>query len=323
MSKRDPSDNDGLVAGTAIGPRYCLVERLGAGGMASVWRASDLHLGSHVALKLLPPAFARNEKLVARFEREARTMARLAHPNVVVVNDFGQAQDRYFIAMELLGGGTLYSRLAAGSLSAHGATRVLCQVLGGLSHAHQHGVVHRDVKPGNILLSEHGVAKLGDFGIAHIGDGPQLTRTGAEMGTAAFSAPEQRKNARGVSDRADVYGAAATLVSVLIRSLPRDLDVAPVRDLILKEVPEPLVAPLKAALARAPEARPDARTFRLALEAALPALPPLKADERAWFDGTSPEVPAAAPIPAWIPAASTLPDTLWERGSAKPGGGRP
>ncbi|HZC30134.1 MAG TPA: serine/threonine-protein kinase, partial [Gaiellaceae bacterium] len=153
---------------TLIAGRYRLDELLGRGGMSEVWCATDVELGRRAALKLLAP-----NADVARFEREAHAVATLAHPNVNLLYDYGEDGDRPFMVLEYLPGGTLEDRLRAGRLDDAATAAIAADIAQGLAHAHSRGVVHRDLKPTNVLFDEEGRAKLADFGIARLtaGDG--------------------------------------------------------------------------------------------------------------------------------------------------------
>ena len=208
------------------GGRYRLVSVLGIGGMATVYRGYDERLQVYRAIKILSPALANKPLVRARFEGEARTMARLDHPRIVRVFDVGVDGDRAFIIMELIDGGSLVERVAtAGPLAARIALDVTADLLRALQIAHSSGVVHRDIKPHNVLLCSDGTLRVTDFGIARVVDIDQdhLTRTGAVMGTWAFMAPEQRSDAKNVDVRADIYSVGATLYSLLTNLTPVDL----------------------------------------------------------------------------------------------------
>jgi eukaryotic-like serine/threonine-protein kinase len=205
-----------LVAG-----RYELVRPLGHGAMATVDLAQDLELDRPVALKRLAENLARDEDLRRRFVREARLAARLAHPNVVRVFDVGEDDGRPFIAMEYVDGETLAELVARrGPLPAAEAATLGVQVCAALAAAHAAGLVHRDVKPQNLLLSSDGVLKLGDFGIAVGHEGTRLTLEGTVLGTAGYLAPEQARGEQ-VTAAADIYAVGAVLYELLTGEPPR------------------------------------------------------------------------------------------------------
>ena len=201
--------------------RYELVRPLGHGAMATVDLAEDVELERPVALKRLAENLARDEDLRRRFIREARLAARLAHPNVVRVFDVGEDAGRPFIAMEYVEGETLAELVARrGPLPAAEAATLGVQVCAALAAAHAAGLVHRDVKPQNLLLSSDGVLKLGDFGIAVGHEGTRLTLEGTVLGTAGYLAPEQARGEQ-VTAAADIYAVGAVLYELLTGEPPR------------------------------------------------------------------------------------------------------
>ena len=222
-----------------IGGRYRLGEPLGLGGMASVRTADDLELGRRVAVKILAADADRR-----RFDREARAVAALNHPNVVQVFDFGESDLGPFIVLELMEGGTLEDRLAAGEpLPDTETARIAVEIAAGLAYAHDRGLVHRDLKPANVLFDLDGRAKLTDFGIARLaGAGTTLTEAGTILGTAAYMSPEQ---ARGepVGPAGDVYSFGVILYRMLSGRLPFEGDsVLAVASMHAHEEPPPLAA---------------------------------------------------------------------------------
>jgi eukaryotic-like serine/threonine-protein kinase len=205
-----------MVAG-----RYALERPLGHGAMAVVDLARDVELDRPVALKRLAENLARDDELRARFLREARLAARLAHPNVVHVYDVGEDDGRPFMAMEYVDGETLAEHVARrGPLPPDEAAELGIQICRGLAAVHAAGLVHRDVKPQNLLLRRDGVLKLGDFGIAFGVEGTRLTMAGTVLGTAAYLAPEQARGDE-VTASADVYGVGAVLYELLTGRPPR------------------------------------------------------------------------------------------------------
>src|SRR6185437_16549262 len=203
---------------TVIAGRYRLHELLGRSGMSEVWRAEDLDLGRDVAIKLLAP-----EADTARFEREARAVASLAHPNVMQLYDYGEEDGRQFMVLEYVPGGTLEERLAAARgkpLPDDEAHAIAAGVAAGLAHAHARGVVHRDLKPANVLFDDDGRPKLGDFGIARMAAGEgTLTEAGTVLGTAAYISPEQAAGAPATA-ASDVYSFGVILFRMLTGRLP-------------------------------------------------------------------------------------------------------
>ena len=205
-----------LVAG-----RYEIERPLGHGAMAVVDLARDVELDRRVALKRLAENLSRDEELRARFLREGRLAARLAHPNVVRIFDVGEDDGRPFIAMEYVDGETLAELVArSGPLPAHEVAALCVQICRALAAAHEAGLVHRDVKPQNLLLGTNRLLKLGDFGIALGLGGTRLTTAGTVLGTAAYLAPEQARGEE-VTAAADVYGVGAVLYELLTGRPPR------------------------------------------------------------------------------------------------------
>ncbi|HKN90276.1 MAG TPA: protein kinase, partial [Acidimicrobiia bacterium] len=181
-----------IVAERLMAGRYRLLRALARGGMAQVWEARDEVLDRTVAVKVLHPHMAGDDALVARFRQEAVAAARLTHPNVVAIYDTGVDRGFPFIVMELVSGRPLRQVLDTdGPLPVEQAIDVAAQVAGALDYAHRTGIIHRDVKPGNILLCEDGRAKVADFGIAKALAGSDLTQTGMVLGTARYLSPEQ------------------------------------------------------------------------------------------------------------------------------------
>jgi serine/threonine-protein kinase len=258
--------------------RYRLESVLGEGGMATVYAAWDDRLKVHRAVKVLSPVYARRPDLRMRFQKEAIAMARVRHPHVLSVYDVS-TDDPPFLVMDLEEGGSLAAHVAAfGPMPARQAVEVGLQMLDGLHAAYLAGIVHRDVKPHNVLLTRDGVAKVSDFGIAQLADRTAYTRTGAVMGTLEFMAPEQSEDASDVDVRADVYSAGATLYVLLTDRKPRDLYVRELEDRVWAEVPALLRAPLQRATKHDRDQRfRDPAAFARALQGVLPQLPPVPA----------------------------------------------
>jgi eukaryotic-like serine/threonine-protein kinase len=208
---------DQLFAG-----RYRLERRLGVGGMSTVQLAMDTKLERYVAVKLLAEHLAEDKSFVARFRREALAAARLVHPNVVQVFDFGLDDEtgRNFIVMEHVDGQSCAEILRdQGALPPAEAVSILVQACRGLDYAHRNGVVHRDVKPGNLLRSHEGVVKLADFGIAKAAEDSEITKTGSVLGTAAYLSPEQARGER-AGPPADLYALGVVSYQLLTGRLP-------------------------------------------------------------------------------------------------------
>ena len=213
----------GFRPGQQVG-NYVIKSLLGSGGMAVVFLAKQLSLNRDVALKILPKESAENRMFVKRFESEAATLANLNHPNIVSVIDRGHEGDTYFIVMEYIEGETLKERLRRKErLVQEDIFPIAQQVLAGLGYAHRRGVVHRDIKPGNILINTDEVIKIADFGLAHLAKqegGLDLTRDNQSMGTVKYMAPEQLTRAKYVDGRADLYSFGICLYEMLSGKLP-------------------------------------------------------------------------------------------------------
>ena len=209
-----------------ISDRYELGQRLGHGGMATVFLAHDRKLDREVAIKLLADNLAGDDDIRKRFSREARLAARLEHPNVVQVFDVGDDDDRPYIVMEYVGGGTVADRLErrGRSLATNEAVQLLCQLCDGLGHAHSKKLVHRDIKPQNLLVREaDGCLKITDFGIARaVEETTRLTRPGKVIGTDRYMAPEQLHDEK-ITPAADVYACGVVANEMLPEARPPEL----------------------------------------------------------------------------------------------------
>jgi eukaryotic-like serine/threonine-protein kinase len=269
------------MATQVLAERYELGERLGVGGMSTVLSAFDRRLERPVAVKLLAEHLADDEQFVARFRREALSAARLVHPNVVQVFDFGldARSGRHYIVMELVRGQSGAEILRdEGVLGVKEALSMVVQACRGLNYAHRNGVVHRDVKPGNLLRADDGVVKLADFGIAKAAtEGTAITQVGSVIGTAAYLAPEQAAGEQ-VGPAADLYALGVVTYQFLSGRLPYEAqsltelalkqqrEVPPPLDELTPEVPPQLATAVDRALALDPRDRyADAEEMREAL----------------------------------------------------------
>ena len=207
------------MVGELIAGRYELEKLVGSGGMSNVFRAHDRLLERTVALKILHEQYTRDDDYVERFRREARAVAQLAHPNIVTVIDRGEQEGRQFIVFEYIDGENLKELSNRGPLEAREAIRLTLQVARALSFAHERGLVHRDVKPQNVLLNEDGQAKVTDFGIARSLDVHGVTQTGTVLGTSDYIAPEQARGQK-VDPKTDIYSLGVVLYELLSGEVP-------------------------------------------------------------------------------------------------------
>ncbi|MCA9791442.1 MAG: protein kinase [Candidatus Eremiobacteraeota bacterium] len=257
---------------------YKIVRELGRGAMGTVFLAHQESLGRDLAIKVLAPEFTRDPQFVERFKREGRVAANLRHPNIVSIVDADSRDGRYFIVMEYVGDKDLRELLnREGKLSVRLSIKMIDQVLQALQHAHDKGVVHRDVKPANVLLRSAEEVALSDFSIAHIKDGDRLTRTGVMIGTPEYMAPEQFEG-KGIDHRADLYAAGLVLYEMLTGVQPfrgdtmpevmkaHIMDFAPNPCEYNSEIPAALGSAILKALEKLPERRyTDANVMRQAL----------------------------------------------------------
>jgi len=270
-----------VTEGSVVDGRYRVLRRLGSGGMADVWLAEDAHLQRQVALKVLHRRFAQDQEFVQRFQREAESAAGLQHPNIVSVFDRGQVEGTYYIAMQYIDGPTLKQLIDRG-LAPEQAVTEIRQVLEAARFAHRNGVVHRDLKPQNVLINAEGVAVVTDFGIARAGVS-EITQTGSVMGTPHYLSPEQAQGFD-VTAVSDLYSIGVILYEALTGRVPFEADSAVA--VAMKQVSQtplrpssinPGVSPaLDAVVMRALEKDPGQRfqnadAFIAALDAALKA----------------------------------------------------
>jgi eukaryotic-like serine/threonine-protein kinase len=273
------------VVGEKIAERYEVEELVGHGGMSSVYRARDSLLERHVALKILHEQYSADDDFVERFKREARSVAQLQHPNIVTVIDRGEADGRQYIVFEYVDGENLKEHVVRkGRLPIREALEIAVAVARGLAFAHQNGIIHRDVKPQNVLLNGDGQAKVTDFGIARTLDVDGMTQTGTVLGTSNYIAPEQASGQR-VDAHSDVYALGAVLYELLAGEVPfpgesfvavalKHVHEPPPNLLdVRKDVPLRVAAAVDRALEKDPEQRfPTMADFAAELEACLAEL---------------------------------------------------
>jgi serine/threonine protein kinase/beta-lactam-binding protein with PASTA domain len=334
----DAKVSDALI-GRVLDGRYRIEARVARGGMATVYRALDTRLDRIVALKIMHQLFAEDDEFVTRFIREAKSAARLSHPNVVAVFDQGDDDGHVFLAMEYVQGRTLRDLLRERrQLRPADALMILEPILSALAAAHAAGIVHRDVKPENVLLADDGRVKLADFGLARLTANLSVTSTTTMIGTVAYFSPEQVL--RGVADaRSDVYAAGIVLFEMLTGRPPYEgetpITVAnrhayedvPAPSTLVGGIPPALDALVQRATARDPDQRPrDAGAFLADVMRVRRGLPSLEADDG---PGTAPIPRATQTLVVELPATQSFPSQQpwqqvpgrpqpWQQGPAQP-----
>jgi predicted Ser/Thr protein kinase len=310
------------VVGEVIADRYEIEELVGTGGMSSVYKARDRLLERNVALKILHEQYTSDDDFVERFKREARAVAQLSHPNIVTVIDRGEDGGRQFIVFEYIDGENLKERLVkSGRLSVADALELALQVARALAFAHEQGLIHRDVKPQNVLLNGDGRAKVTDFGIARSLDVDGMTQTGTVLGTSNYIAPEQASGQR-VDEHSDIYSLGVVLYELLAGVVPfpgenfvvvamKHVNEPPPSLLdVRKNVPLRVAAAVDRALEKDPAQRfPSMDAFAAELEACLVALEHPEPD-----DDAAPTMIVRHPatrsprrgVSSWALAAATL-----------------
>lgn len=303
--------------------RYEIAQRLGGGGMAVVYKATDSYLGRPVSVKILREQLATDPDLLHRFRREAKAVASLSHPNVVSLFDVGHEGETNYLVMEYVEGETLKKRISGqGALSPAAAVNIAVQILDALEHAHEKKVIHRDIKPHNILITSSGLVKVTDFGIARAVDGSTLVHTGEILGSAHYFSPEQAKG-QPVDARSDLYSLGVVMFEMLTGRLPFEGD-----------------NPLSIALKHIQEEAPDARLFNGLVPPGLERIvrkalakdpshryqsaAEFRADLRAWKEGRADSRADARSQPASEDTLVIRGDHEWEArvNGAGAGGGR-
>ncbi|MFF4652855.1 serine/threonine-protein kinase [Streptomyces sp. NPDC001380] len=292
-----------------VADRYLLDTAIGRGGMGEVWRGQDTVLGRPVAVKLLLAGDA-DEEAAARFRLEAQTAARLHDPHVVTVFDFGSWNDRFYLVMELVDGTSLAQELDAhGPRPVEAVAAIAAQAAAGLAAAHRQGVIHRDIKPGNLMRSSDGTVKIADFGIARFADDASAALTGAGqiIGTSLYLAPE-RALGRPAGPASDVYALGCVLYQLLVGALPFEADnAAAVLHLHVATDPAPPSW-------RCPQLPPAFEAYLLRMMAKQPEERPAAQEVADWFSGpawrgAAPQPGPAAPAPPPATAVYALPGT--------------
>jgi dienelactone hydrolase/predicted Ser/Thr protein kinase len=231
-----------LKAGSLINGKYRILEEIGHGGMGVVYKAEDLKLKRCVALKFLPPQLLDSPELKERFLIEAQAAAALSHPNICVIHEVGESEERPYIAMEYVAGETLRDKIDRGPLTAGVALEIAIRIAEGLDEAHGKGIIHRDVKSANIMVTGKGQAKIMDFGLAKVKEGPLLTREGTTLGTVAYMSPEQARG-EDVDHRSDIWSLGVVMYEMLSGALPFKGDrEASILYSVVHEDPKPLRA---------------------------------------------------------------------------------
>jgi eukaryotic-like serine/threonine-protein kinase len=311
--------------------QYRILSVLGEGGMATVYRARQDSVNRDVAIKVIESKLARNPEFLKRFRREAETVAALDHPHIVKVFDYGQSGDLVYLVMQLLAGGSLADLLRKGPMPLNLASRLFDQIADALDYAHEQGVIHRDLKPGNVLLDSRNNGHLTDFGIAKllVGENTALTQTGMVMGTPAYMSPEQWQG-KSLDAHSDIYTLGIILFEMLTGRVPFQADTPfammhmhiyetppPVRTL-RSDTPDAVGMVVEKALAKKPEDRFSsagemAEAFKAALQNVPPAVKPKTPAEPELKHEYTPTVAEkiTAPVPAtkprnWVPLLALL-----------------
>jgi serine/threonine protein kinase len=252
---------DSLIAG-----KYKILDEVGAGGMGIVYKAEDLKLKRTAALKFLPQQLAEFTELRERFLIEAQTAAALSHPNICVIHEVGESEERPYIAMEYVEGETLRDRIKKGQLKPEEALDIATQIASGLGEAHRKGIIHRDIKSANIMVTDKGQAKVMDFGLAKFRGGSSLTKSQTTLGTIAYMSPEQARGDE-LDQRTDIWSLGVVLYEMLTGELPfrGDRDLSVIHSIIheepkpLKQRKRPVPEELQQVVARALRKSRDAR----------------------------------------------------------------
>ncbi|MBU0553993.1 SUMF1/EgtB/PvdO family nonheme iron enzyme [Myxococcota bacterium] len=281
---------------------YALINKIGGGGMGTVWRAEHARLKRRVAIKILDPRLRASAEFVTRFIKEAEILAQLRHPNILSVENI--SEDPLAIIMEYIGGGTLEDQIPEEGMTFEAAWPYFRQIIDGVAYAHAQGVIHRDLKPANVLLTKEGEVKIADFGIAKLTGGQRITQTGVLFGTPAYMSPEQITAPADLTPASDLYTCAIILYEMLTGQPPFGGEATSDFDVLAGHVQRPppdpsarcpqITPPLRAALLRALDKDPAARFESMTAfgQALARCLAPASADE---IDPLSLETSWAAP----------------------------
>ncbi|MEN8720518.1 MAG: serine/threonine-protein kinase [Oceanococcaceae bacterium] len=294
-----------LKPGQMLG-HFQILRSLGIGGMAEVYAAKDQKLDREVALKILPPSVARDETLFARFKSEVKQISRLTHPNIVTMYEYGRDGPLVYYSMQLLPGGDLAARLRRGPIPGGEAYRIFCKILDALACAHEQAIVHRDIKPDNVMFTAEGEPVLTDFGIAKsVTEAAGITKTGMTVGTPAYISPEQARG-KTIDARTDLYALGVMLYEMLTGHVPfRGADALSTIMKHISEPPPPLpeefrpYQPLVSKLlAKNPDDRPQSakQLIRALQKRHAEGTRPSRADTAT--AARQARQPAAAPVPA-------------------------
>jgi ligand-binding sensor domain-containing protein len=287
-----------LQPGQMLGP-YQIIGQIGKGGMATVYKAYHANMDRYVAVKVLALQFAQSEEFLGRFQQEAHLIARLEHPHILPVYDSGESDHMPYLVMRYLEAGTLKDRLTAGALSRDEIDRLFTQLADALVYAHENGVIHRDMKPSNVMLDKRGNIFLTDFGIAKLVEGsPQFTATGAVTGTPDYMSPEQAQGGK-VDQRADIYALGVILYEMLTGRVPYEAE-TPLA-VILKKIQEPLPPPTS--INPSIPAELEAVVLKALARDPADRFQSTRAFLEAWKRGIALVTPTYIPVPAAQPAA--------------------